>query len=78
MKKIKKLTFAEMNDASTLLTRQEMRQIMAGSGGEECNCLFCYDSSGVQTISTSCWGDPTLTCYANTGIWPNNASWGVC
>ena len=41
MKKIKKLTYAEMTKVSTRLTREEMRQIMAGSGpggGGGCDC----------------------------------------
>ena len=51
MKKIKKLTYAEMTKVSTRLSREEMRQIMAGSGpgggGGDCGNIYC-DVGGTQ------------------------------
>ena len=87
MKEIKKLTYAEMTKVSTRLTREEMRQIMAGSGpgggGDgNCNCIYCYDSSGslIATICQQCLQeDPVYVCtthyyYGNT----KSATYGIC
>ena len=86
MKKIKKLTYAEMTKVSTRLTREEMRQIMAGSGpGDDgggncstCNCVVCY--GGVDTTSicvSSCTGYPSNVCNKYPGDW-GAMTWGIC
>ncbi len=46
----KKLNFSEMKNA---LSRSEMKNIMAGSGGDKCN-VFCKNNSDCDPAGGSC------------------------
>ncbi len=46
--KPKKLNFSEMKNA---LSRSEMKQIMAGSGGDSCN-VFCHQDAAKYCTNT--------------------------
>ncbi len=70
MEKLKKI--------GSVLGRSEMRKIMAGSGGQQCNCLYCHDGLGVfQTYYVSnCDYDPTIACQSLGGY--SHGNYGLC
>lgn len=76
----KKLGFMNINRGE-ILTRDEMRSVLAGSGGsggQECNCLYCYGFMG-SYMSTypvhSCNFDPNSVCIAR-GY--ESGNFGIC
>ena len=69
-----------------ILNRGEMQNIMAGNGsdpgegGQECNCLYCYDGLG-QIMTTypvtvgECNFNPNIACQ--TYNW-DSGNFGLC
>lgn len=68
----------ELLNNGQVLGREEMKKLMAGSGGgQECNCLYCYHDSGAfMTMPTAnCSADPNDTCRS---LWYGSGNYGYC
>lgn len=76
MKK-KKVSFNNIKD---VLSRTEMKNIMAGSGTQQCNCLYCEMSNGgLNLYASSCSASyPTAYCIWFTGDIGASGSYGIC
>ena len=68
----------EILNNGQVLGREEMKQLMAGSGGQECNCLYCFNDSGVfKTFDVSdCSHNPVIECQFLGGFTTGN--YGLC
>jgi len=64
----KKLNVTNMMGSDAALSRSEMKKIMAGSGGNETNCVICpWD------VYCICWG-----CLPSNPPPPSGCSYGHC
>lgn len=70
MKEIKKIS---LSNVISKLSRNQMRYVMAGSGGMNCKTGGCsvYDSNSGQTYSGTCQGttgNNSTSCYCLTAL----------